>query len=706
MNNISKDFRAFRTSFDKKEISDSLKFIGACFKVDPKNTILKLYQGKFLFNKEFIEINLGNEFIPEPYRLLFEIINRNLEGLTRSSVFIEKYSKKQILQGAANFLEKRNAQLKYNEAWNIKYANADVRYLETERQGMYFTTAGIEFQELLNRYYCIAKNIDEININWNHQIELSYNSLFSELFIYNELKDTIERHLFFDWSLETHEDKILKTNPPSDQIEGKTETDLINLLKSKLMTEISDNIAQQKLAHYYLNDFQTEIPKLDASFKHKPDLGNEEEMTWFMESFMLSVSESLNVERELAIYRHKYFPGIEELTELEFKDRTKLPLKAAFRILSYICSYSKKQITEIDDQYSKGVAEYSEQNSSSSNMNMIDIMSRFYKGNKEALKDTIKEYQNDEVYDEQTKIINNGKKNISNDKSLIRYNLKKLVKVLQWLYQYEEDFITSVLDMFIYNGEESHDVTRTPFFIIGDELCWMPNMVAYASFAENLIENLLYKESISIHGPQSKQFENHLNLLFKKYGYKVINDYADKQIYNEDGINTGDFDVLAYKNGTLIYMELKLTHTRNGYYERYDWKQKKLIYAATQLDKGLKHVKENPEHIKRILGLRDDEKIERTEAFIISNSFLYDHEKIGNYLKIGYFQAMYSLILTEESADKNADRVESYIRSLYQNRLFENIHTKPISTTDTHLKVGDYFIQRPGLLQQNVYTAL
>ena len=51
---------------------------------------------------------------------------------------------------------------------------------------------------------------------------------------------------------------------------------------------------------------------------------------------MLDIKADLTVERELAIYSEKYFPGMEEINYLELKDGTRLPLRDTFRIFAFI----------------------------------------------------------------------------------------------------------------------------------------------------------------------------------------------------------------------------------------------------------------------------------------------------------------------------------------------------------------------------------
>ena len=200
MNNFSKNFKTFLSSFNNKEkgILESVISLNRCFQLDSKFTFHKLYQKQILFRKEFLELRLDSTDIPTTYKLLVQIIKQNGEDICNHEKFIFGLSKSQILQGVANVLEKKNAELKYNENWNRKYANGDSRYLETERQSMYFSSAGISFQELLKRYYTNAPDNDEKTVLWDANIEASFADILEALMRHVEIKDTVERHLLFD----------------------------------------------------------------------------------------------------------------------------------------------------------------------------------------------------------------------------------------------------------------------------------------------------------------------------------------------------------------------------------------------------------------------------------------------------------------------------------------------------------------------------
>ncbi len=711
MNSFSKNFNSFSTAFKQDKGESYIDFLDFCFEENPKQTLFELYKRKLLFTQKFIGKIASSSKAPAYYKLLFQIIQQNEEDIIAASAFIRKLSQKQLLQGVANLLEKSNAELKYNANWNIKYAGGDPRYLETERQGTYLTSAGIEFQELLNRFYHEAYTNDIIEVNWDESAENAFALLLTHLRVYNTIKDSIERHLYFDWSLEIIDDKTLKTTAPINQREGKVETDIINSIKSKIDIEYYYELAQRSLTRRYLDNIENGKPKPAEYWKYYPDSKNKEEMKWFGEAFALDIKADLKVEAELTILKENFFSGIEELTHLELRlsqnglsEIYKLPLEHTFRVLSFLSEFSKKHIEQIDKQYTDGVIHFSKLHQSSADAQIIEVTSKLFKGNKEAIKETLDKHYNDEVSEEQRKIISGAKNTITNENCFIQINYEKLIKTIQWLHQYDEKFIRKVIEIFTYTPETN--VTRSPFFRLGNDLCWMPNLVAFQCFAESLIENLIEKKIVVIHQFQTNYFERSLNNLFKSYSYKVIIDEQNKIYRSPDGKRLGDFDVMAFKNGILIHIQLKLTNTRNNYYDRWLWKSNQLKDAVSQIERGNKYIVENRNEICEILGLDNYDEIKEHHSFIISNSLLYDHEKIGGYLKISCFEAMLALTIVEQSWPGDRRNAKRYVELLYDNGLFKEIEGTPVVVDDMTLKIGEFGIMGPGLLQKNVYTAL
>src|ERR1700752_4875074 len=245
-------------------------------------------------------------------------------------------------------------------------------YLETERQGVFFSTAGIQFQEILNHFYNNAEVKNKIEVKWGDETAEKFANLFDEFGIYNELKDTIEKHLLFDWSLDAIGNKTIKTYPPLGQKEGSFETDIVNSLKMKVGWEGLNQVAERNLMKGYLQKINEGKTKPTEFGKYMPDKNNEEEMAWYTKALMIDIAADLTVERELVLYKEKYFPGIEDLKELPLKDKSNLPLRETFRVLAFISEFSKHTIKEIDEEYTNGVIQYSKIYSTTENAYEIE----------------------------------------------------------------------------------------------------------------------------------------------------------------------------------------------------------------------------------------------------------------------------------------------------------------------------------------------
>jgi hypothetical protein len=184
---------------------------------------------------------------------------------------------------------------------------------------------------------------------------------------------------------------------------------------------------------------------------------------------------------------------------------------------------------------------------------------------------------------------------------------------------------------------------------------------------KKLLENLITKKLISIHRFQTEYFEENLNTIFKKLGYKTIIKKENKVFKDHQGRALGDFDVLAYKNGKMIHMQLKLTSSRNSYYERYSWKSV-IKKAAEQLEIGNKFIRENPAKIAEILCLNDNDKIDEIQSFVISNSFIFDHETLYGFYKLSCFEAMSALYFVDE-----LNKVDSNLKIDFGKFITENM---------------------------------
>lgn len=671
----------------------------------PKSTLSDLYKKGILFKKEFLEFDIDQYEFHQEYKLLIEIVRESTKELQKANEFITSYSKEQLLQGIANTLEKLNTELKYNARWNIKFTDADPSYLETERQGTYFTCAGIQFQAMLDEFYEKAPNQNEIEVDWKNN-----SKQFEELlFAYRnhvDLKDLIEKHLYFNWEFEKINSTTLRAYPSDSKKEGSPGRDILNNLKSKYFISRLDNMSYKKVATNIFNGQGSTSRETKSEIKYKPVTERDKE--WFNIAKYFAHEAKVKHEQEMSLFTNVYFPGIKNLEELELNDGAKLSLRDVFNITSFLSELSRHHINDIDKIYAKAIDHYSKIYTTSKDAQDIAIKSLAFKGDKEKLKKMLSEHCNDDLYRENKKIIEASKNIIFNELCFLKYDYKFIIKTLQWIYQYEEGFIEQVIGIFTFNHNCNDGLTRMPFFIFEKQLCWIPNMIAYAVFSELLLETLIEKKLITIHKIQTDYYERNLKCFFEGYGYKIINNDADKEMKIGKENSKGDFDLLTWKDGHLIFFQLKITTkaNRNTYYGRKIWRDKALCKAAEQINVGLDFIGSNPDHIRKILGLTGSEKIEKISSFIVGNSFIFDHEEINGYRKISYSEALDSLAHIEKTKKNDIGNVERYVNFLNENGLFKELEKQPFVANDQPTKIGHYTLITPHLIQQSYYSSL
>lgn len=760
MNNFKDNFNSFRSHFDQGEYSLCLPFLEACFSENARIALRKIYEEELIFNESFIGLRFSTISIPREYLIVLGIIRVQQDATNQASVFLQEFSKEQLLQGSANYLEKRNAEFKYNSRWMQKYLNGQENYLETERQAFYSTNAGIQFQHILEKFYNNAPEEPARAISWNLDIEEKFAILFYELGRHSTIQDIIERHLYFNWSLECGEENEIKTNPPFEQREGTLTNDISNLLKGKTAFVDIEKDAERALLAEYMDAIKNPKPHPESYWKHVPNPQSETEMKAFAQAMQIDIKADQKVMQEMLLFKDRYFPGVGELNGLMLQDGTKLPLKETFRVLAFLSELSKEYITQIDNQYNEGIKHFAPKAPQTFEGFMIDLTAQRSGGDSEAIKETIRNNYSEKLYEEQQYIIWQSKNKIDNNLCLIKQSYDELIKTIQWLHQYEADFIRKVIDLFVFDSSMDAGDTRLPFFRIGEKILWFPNMVAWTSWSENLIETLVARDLITMHQLQTQLYEASLKVVFKLFKFDIIENDSDKTICDSENKSIGDFDLLAHKNGHILHLQLKLTHTRNSFRQRYKWRSNALKSASRQLTTGNDFVRNNPDHTRKILGLSADQEIKQIHSFIVSNVFQFDHERIGDVLKVSFYEIIQLLLDNEKGlhdeedylrykildiVDANPDMklpigfrewaerkksldleehlpmlrnfveyyrekfwpnvtrdVERLAQLLNENRLWKQIERTPISHLHHKISIGDYSIIVPTVQMANI----
>lgn len=171
-------------------------------------------------------------------------------------------------------------------------------------------------------------------------------------------------------------------------------------------------------------------------------------------------------------------------------------------------------------------------------------------------------------------------------------------------------------------------------FCVKGNIHWLPNSLAYTSTAELLFNTIIGQELVRNKQQISNITERAVLSWFRGAGFKVIKD-DDHEYGDQKGKPLGDFDALAYKNGHLYHLEIKLTYIRNNLIDKMKFKDSKVHKARKQLSQGRKYILENKDEISKRLGLKPNEEIidDKFHSYLVSNSFDFDKQKIGGYLK-------------------------------------------------------------------------
>ena len=178
-----------------------------------------------------------------------------------------------------------------------------------------------------------------------------------------------------------------------------------------------------------------------------------------------------------------------------------------------------------------------------------------------------------------------------------------------------------------------------PIFIQKGIVSWFPNSLAYTSAAEILFNSILSLDLLVNNQQISNITENAVCDWFRKNDFKVLDD-ENREYGKRNGKPISDFDALAYKDGHLYHLEIKLTHIRNDLLSKMSFSDSKLNKARKQLSAGRKYILENKEEIANRLGLNSKEEIDENKfhSYLVSNSVDFDKRRFGKYLKFSLLE--------------------------------------------------------------------
>jgi hypothetical protein len=220
--------------------------------------------------------------------------------------------------------------------------------------------------------------------------------------------------------------------------------------------------------------------------------------------------------------------------------------------------------------------------------------------------------------------------------------------------------------------------------------------------------NLLRRSDNYDKTSDAKRVENTVYDLFNNFS--IFKENVQRNIpyiyENEDGKSSNrELDVIIYKDNILILVEVKSTYSIRELDDRHEF-EKKLYYAAHQLNLGEKSIRADKSILEKITGnpniVIDD--IKRIEKIIVSTSPEFDYKEFEGCLKVSLLDLMIILrdevhyFITEFPNKEIEDSVKNLQRS-GANELAENMKLYCKNTKFVNEEVANDCIAHHGCLE-------
>jgi len=219
-----------------------------------------------------------------------------------------------------------------------------------------------------------------------------------------------------------------------------------------------------------------------------------------------------------------------------------------------------------------------------------------------------------------------------------------------------------------------------PFIKIDDYIFIFPWMIAFNASPMTFINSLLRVHTNrmeliengkknNVRKEEVSRSEKNLVDLFSKLGFKVQDGYYHSKS-EEYGVQ--DIDIVASKDGHLFILELKSTYVRDGLKSNWEYKTSAIRKAGNQLLKRKRY-------IEKLLKNKDQEfigkfgEVKQIHSWIVDTAFKFDHEYFSNSLKISMFELIHALGDYTEGFYPHGFNVETFIKNIESEKLFEKI---------------------------------
>ena len=185
----------------------------------------------------------------------------------------------------------------------------------------------------------------------------------------------------------------------------------------------------------------------------------------------------------------------------------------------------------------------------------------------------------------------------------------------------------------LYHENDISTFQQKPFYKIDDFIFQFPWLTAFQNVNTMMINYIrkLHKNRSELRS-ETDNIELNLADKFKNAGFQVFCQYQpqDREV--------GEIDLIALYDNNVIVAEVKSTYIKSSIQEIYEYRNFTLNKAAYQLSKKVAYVRN--EFLNQYFENVDDVKI---HSWIIDTTLEFDHQYLGNHLKISMDEIIISL---------------------------------------------------------------
>jgi hypothetical protein len=221
---------------------------------------------------------------------------------------------------------------------------------------------------------------------------------------------------------------------------------------------------------------------------------------------------------------------------------------------------------------------------------------------------------------------------------LVRFTNDELVENLRNYFKWDTAEIKLIVDFLTYDLNEVYnypvEFICQPLIRAGNFYYWMSSLLRDRHWA-NLVHTRLVKGKLLDSKAQAAQMESNIYTWFAGAGFA-----SEPSL--KYGHENGEIDTLAYKDGHLIFVELKTTYISEDLLREHQYDSDILeIRAAEQLNRAMIFFQNNFEYFSKREALKIDRPLEEIQmhGLIVSNSFEADGTyKSGKHLKVSLLE--------------------------------------------------------------------